>query len=209
MDAATAIWIALGGNAVFLAVVAFLGKSIITHWLNKDIERFKSDIRGAADIELAKLRGALEIAANEHSILLSRLQDNRAKVIDELYGRLAAAIEAMTRYLGVFGSLDNSPTEEKAKGAAEAINAFVEYFDQKRVWLPPECCAKVETLKQGLRQRFVEFDVNRGFGVKSGKPFSDEWRKLWSDVTQDLVPPAREALESEMRRLLEPRQRET
>jgi hypothetical protein len=204
MDGFWAVWIALGGNAVFIAVVAFLGRNVVTHWLDKDIERFKSDIRATADTELAKLRSALQIVANEHSILLTRLQDKRAEVIDQLYGLLATSISTTRTYVAIFEFPGDPSREEKGKRAAEAIVAFTNYFDQKRIWLPVECCSKVEALETGLRNIFNEFTLDRSF-EKRGQPKAQEWIKIWENVTKDLVPPARATLETEMRRLLEPR----
>lgn len=209
MSVASAIWIALGGNAVFLAVVAYLGKSIITQWLNKDLERFKGDLRGVADTELAKLKGALEIAATEHSIILSRLQDKRAEVIDGLYTRLAAAIAATTSYVQIFELAGAPPKEEKGKLAATALIAFRDYFDQKRIWLPAEVCEKVDILEEGLRRTYNDFALDRDWEKRGIPTKSDGWMKAWEAVTENLVPPARISLESGMRKLLEPKSRAT
>jgi hypothetical protein len=39
-----AVWIALGRNATFLLVAVFLGKEILTQWLDQDLERFKTSL---------------------------------------------------------------------------------------------------------------------------------------------------------------------
>jgi hypothetical protein len=204
MNGFWAIWIAIGGNAVFLAVVAFLGKSVISQWLTRDLERFKTDIRSAAGAELERLRGALQIAAAEHSILLSRLQDRRAEVIDQLYGKLAKAIAAITSYVQIFELAGAPPKEEKARTAAEALISFRDYFDEKRIWLPPECCDKVDALESGLRDIYNNFSLDRTWEQRGLRTDPAGWQKAWEGVTKNLVPPARVALEAEMRRLLEP-----
>ena len=86
------------------------------------------------------------MVAAEHSILLSRLQDRRADVIDELYGKLADAIRGITSFVNVMEMAGEPSKAEKGKRAAEAYNAFIQYFDRKKVWLPAECCAQVEEL---------------------------------------------------------------
>ena len=86
------VWIALGGNAAFLLVAAFLGRKVITHWLDRDLETFKQALVDARALEIEKTRGALQIATNEHSILLSKLQERRADVIGEIYDHIASGI---------------------------------------------------------------------------------------------------------------------
>ena len=106
---------ARGGNAAFIIVLAFLGRRVIEQWLNRDIERFKSELCVTTDSGLERLRGALQIAASEHSNLLSRLQDKRAEVIDELYGLLATAIAALTSYVAIFEFAGEPPRTRSAK----------------------------------------------------------------------------------------------
>jgi hypothetical protein len=208
MGSVSAIWIALGGNVVFLGVVAFLGRSVIGQWLNKDLERFKGDLRNSANAELEQLRSSLEIAANEHSILLTRLQDRRAEVIDQLYGRLATAI-ADSKLFIAFQSSESPESDPKHvkvyERASESLNTFRDYFDQKRVWVPEECCSKIELLQDAIVQAFNDyvFAIHRS-NARSGKKAI---AKAWDDIRQDLVPPARAALEGEMRALLEPPRR--
>src|ERR1700685_3417467 len=93
------VWIALGGNAAFLLLVAYLGRKLVAQWFDKDLEAFKQAIADASALELEKARGALEIATNEHSILLSKLQDRRANVVGDIYEHIAAGIEALESYL--------------------------------------------------------------------------------------------------------------
>jgi hypothetical protein len=219
MNGFWAVWIALGGNAAFLLVVAFLGKKIVAQWLDKDVERFKaaldkdaerfrsnldkdaqqfqasldreterfkSDVQAMASAELERLRGALQIAANEHSILLSKLQEKRAEVIDELYKRLALAISAVTSYVAIFELPGELPKEEKAKSAAAALLSFREYLDQKRIWLPVACCAKVDILETGLRGTFHEFLLNSSGQKHSLQTEPGAWRRAWEDVTKNL-----------------------
>jgi hypothetical protein len=110
-----AVWIALGGNAAFLVVVALFGKKIVTHWLDKDLNRFKQQIQQACTLEVEKLRGALAIASSEHAILLTHLQSRRANVIDELYKRLAVAIATSGSLFSLFEFAGENSKDAKSK----------------------------------------------------------------------------------------------
>jgi hypothetical protein len=199
-----AVWFALGGNVVFLAVVAFLGKGLITHWLDKDIGRFKQQLQHDAATEIERLRGSLQIAATEHSILLSRLQDRRADVIDTLYALLAKAISATASLLAVFEPAGALSKDEKSKLAYEANVAVRDYCDQKRVWLPAECCEQVDALLEQLRKLYMDFEWDRRQQARGDRTDPNKWHEAFVAINEKLVPPVRKALERELRSLLEP-----
>jgi hypothetical protein len=219
-----AVWIALGGNAAFLVVVAFLARKLITHWLDKDFERSKERIatesaqqlarteaalRLAGNSEVERLKSELAVVAAEHSILLSRLQDRRAAVIDELYGKLADAIREITSFVNVMEMAGEPSKAEKGQRAADAYNAFIQYFDRKKVWLPADCCAKVEELRVKMLGPMIQFDTYRGVPESAPQHVQEDKLKAWvgafTEMTQTAVPPARAALEKAMRDLLQPK----
>jgi hypothetical protein len=70
-------------------------------WLNKDLERHKSALKAAVDLENERLRSSLQIVAAEHSIILTRVQEKRAAVIGGIYALLAKAIALTTSYVHV------------------------------------------------------------------------------------------------------------
>jgi hypothetical protein len=224
-----AVWIALGGNAAFLVVVAFLGRRLITHWLDKDFERSKDRIASESVLQLARTEAALRLAGNteverlkaelavvaaEHSIMLSRLQDRRAEVIDELYGKLADAIREITSFVNVTEMAGEPTKAEKGRRAADAYNAFIQYFDRKKVWLPADCCARVEELRGKMLSPMVQFDVYRTVPDSAPPHVQEDKLKMWlgaftamTATTETAVPAARAALEKAMRDLLQPETR--
>ena len=44
----------LGGTAIIVAAVAWLIRSLIVHFLSKDVEKYKEQLRAANDLELEK-----------------------------------------------------------------------------------------------------------------------------------------------------------
>jgi hypothetical protein len=221
-----AAWIALGGNVAFLLVVAFLGKQLVTHWLDKDFERSKDRIahesaqqlarteaalRLAGNTEIERIKSELALVASEHSILLSRLQDRRAEVIDELYGKVADAIREVASFVNVAQWSGEPSKDEKARLAADAYNSFVLYFDRKKVWLPTDCCAQVEELRAKMLNALVQYDVYRTVPDTAPGQVQEDKRRAWMNahtaMTETAVPPARAALEKAMRDLLQPKSR--
>src|SRR3954447_23764278 len=55
----------LGGSTVLLAAVGFVIKSIATHFLNRDLESLKDEIKSESDQELQAFKGAQDAALQE------------------------------------------------------------------------------------------------------------------------------------------------
>jgi hypothetical protein len=132
-------------------VVAFLGRKIILHWLDKDLNRYKHDLAHAAAQELETLKGRLQVAANEHSILLTRLQGRRAIVIGRLYEKLVQT-EHLVRVYATMGN-NSEGVNSAFTEAWDSIFELLQYFDRKQVWLPAGCCLKVTAFTDQLRCR--------------------------------------------------------
>ena len=68
--------VSIGGAGALLAVFLYVGRSVFQSFLDKDLEKFKTE---------------LQRTATEHQIVFSRLHEKRADVIAELYGLLVTA----------------------------------------------------------------------------------------------------------------------
>ena len=130
-----AVWIALGGNVIFLAAVAFLGRTIITHWLDKDLDRFRTELEHSASRQLETLKSRLQIAANEHAILLTKLQERRAEVIGELYGQISEGVRELTSYVRPLQLAGEEGRAAKAAAARTSLMTALHSFEDKQIWL--------------------------------------------------------------------------
>lgn len=210
----------VGGAFGALALVAFLGRKLVEHRLDRALETHKHELTSAlasqrdelqrtAAIETEKLKGLLLVSAKEHEILLTRLQDRRATVIDELYGKLADSIREITSFVNLTEFAGEPTKSEKAKRASDAYNDLIQYFDRKKVWLPAECCQQVDELRQKMSAAFVQYDTWRSIPEGGPNHVQENQLRAWAGafraMTEDAVPAARAALEKAMRDLLEPK----
>ena len=156
-----AVWIALGGNAMFLVVVAFLGRKLVTHWLDKDLNRFRDQLQSAASQELETLKGRLQIAANEHSILLTKLQERRAEVIGELYSKVSKGVRELASYVRPLQLSGEQNLVEKAAAARASLSGAYSLFEDKQIWLTAECAKRVDDFLEDLRKKFNHYDIAR------------------------------------------------
>jgi hypothetical protein len=52
-----------GGEALLLTAVGWLVKSLVTEWLKRDTENFKSRLELAAGVEIERLKNSLQMVA--------------------------------------------------------------------------------------------------------------------------------------------------
>ena len=73
---------AFGGTAAALALAAYLGREFIKLQTSKAIERYRSELEQKS----ATLKTELSIYAHEQNVGLSRLDEQRSKAIQKIYG---------------------------------------------------------------------------------------------------------------------------
>lgn len=181
--------VAFGGNAILLLVLGFLGRSLLSSALDKDIEKFK---------------GQLQLAATEHEIRFSKLHEKRAEVIAELYKLIVKAYweaESFTSPVEWAGEPDK---KEKYVSAMNAIAEYFRFFDQHRIYISPDLCAQLENLAKNLRTPVIGFGVWVRYDHLtdiSAEQKDKAWNKAWDSLKND-VPHLRAAIEAEFRTLL-------
>jgi hypothetical protein len=126
-------------QAILLAALAFLTRSIILHWLGKDIEGFKTMVNTHAQRMIEEFKAQLAREAREHRVRFESLHHKRAEAIEALYEKPIRARDTMERLV----------TSWEAKNANEFQDAREEFWRLrlelalKRIYLP-------ETLREDL-----------------------------------------------------------
>lgn len=69
---------AFGGVAALLVLLGYLGRTAIKHWLDKDLDVHKANLRLAEVESTERLRSSLQLAAHEHQVRFTRLQPSSA-----------------------------------------------------------------------------------------------------------------------------------
>ena len=188
MELWQSLLVAFGGNAALLLVLGFLGRSLVSTVLEKDITKFKAD---------------LERVAVEHQIRFSKLHEKRAEVLAELYKLLVAAYWQVSE----FTSLAQWGDPDRKAQYASAINAVATYFrffDQHRIWLPPELCDPLEAFARHLRTPAINLGVYLQIEHPTEKTLQEQsevWDKAWQMVDGE-IPKLRLAIEAEFRKIL-------
>lgn len=198
------ILITLGSSTLLVVALGFLSRSIINHYLSKDIETYKIKIKAESDISQEQLKNSLKLIAVEHEIRFKRLHEKRAEVLDELYAHLAEAVYLTRSFVSIMEWVGDKSKQDKYLEAMQKIVEFYRYFDRHRIYLTDEQCELIDAFVDRLREPSIEFsfylDVPK-FNQEMLKEKSKVWREAWESVEKK-VPPARQALEDEFRKML-------
>jgi hypothetical protein len=194
------ILLALGGQAILLAAIGWLVRSIISHGLTRDLEKYKAELHANSDREIERLRAELKLAELEHNIRFSKLHEKRADVISKIYEMMVEAEQSSQQY-----AYRNARNNEMAINALDKISGLRTEFGRTRLYLPESVCRTLEefirkyfSIVSTLKIYFAEAEyVNAELREQQNAKMLEVMQAFDSDV-----PAMKFTLESEFRRLL-------
>jgi hypothetical protein len=199
---------ALLGDATVLAVMGWLGKSLLEKLLQRDFKRFEIEIKAKADRAIEQLKSELQLRTIEHQVAFSGLHQKRASVIEELNALLAETLWEAQSVLSPIRWAGGPDERELHKAAEAKLVEFFRYFDKHRIYLPVDLSNAVEELVRAVRHHVIGFGVYLAWDDYA---LQDHTRKEKSDallagytLLKDQVPQLRAKLENEFRSLLGP-----
>ena len=153
----------LGGSALLLAAVAWLIRSLVSHFLSKDVEEFKTQLQSQSAVTLERLRHDLRLVAAQHENQIRLLQESRAAVIAELYSKLIDFVGTAESFAS-YAEWEGEPSkEEKAKTLGEKAGDFRNYFLRHKIYFTDNTCEKVESLWHEVHQASMKFRVRLAY----------------------------------------------
>ncbi|KUO52318.1 MAG: hypothetical protein APF76_04600 [Desulfitibacter sp. BRH_c19] len=175
----------IGIITLITGAVVYVAKQIIKLVIDKDLEKFKND---------------LHIATLDHQIIYSRLHDDRAKVIKELYTKLV-------RMERIMNDLTGHANKEKAN---EAINQILDakyFFEENRVYFQKDLSELIEEIVKTTHNNYFYASWNCEYQpheIDSNEIREQTIQKRlegWESV-KEKVPRLKDTLEKEFRMLL-------
>lgn len=130
----------LGIFAVLAGALTWLAKSVITHFLDKDVEKYKNSLATEAARELEQFKSQLHIASKEHDVRFSKLHEKRAEIIAELHSRMYKAFLSVKELeLGIKDGYDDEATlKQSSEIAYEACSHAFSFFKKNKYYLSKE-----------------------------------------------------------------------
>lgn len=123
-------------QAILLAALTFLARSIILHWLGKDVESFKTTVNANAQRMIEEFKAQLAMTAREHQVRFESLHNKRAGAIEILYEKLVCARDSMERLVTSW-SAKNAADFQAAQGEFSRLRLELAL---KRIYLPEPLC---------------------------------------------------------------------
>lgn len=165
--------------------------------IDRSGEVLEHGIEQFVDKEIA--RHEAELA--DHRVASSRLHEERASVVIELYRRFVR-FERDMRALTTGGASDHSSDELLQKATASG-NDFATYYEENKIYFPPGTCGAVESVQDAMADVFDDFRAGRSGGGRPEQPTDVESHLAsWRDVTEDEIPELKCELENHFRELL-------
>lgn len=194
------------GGALLQGALLWLLRSWITVQLDKALILYQGQLTHQNAKSLEEMRDSLGRASAEHGVRFSKMHERRAEVVGGLYERLSMTIVHVENFL--HSTTIGSPGEaSELYGAAWNAQLDLFLFIQKhKIWLPTDLAMQFENLSGQLKTALIE----PGVFINSPMPDSpkrtlkamDAVDNAWKGMKEQ-IRPAKEALEVELRRLME------
>jgi len=143
---------AIGGSAVLFAAMAWLTRSVIIHFLSRDLEKFKLKLQEESQLELIRLQSSLQLVEFEHQIRFSKLHERRAEIIADLYSKAVELHRRASTFVRLYQSLDEDKNKENTKDLWKAADEFRNYFDKHRIYFNKDTCTTIDSFNEALSQ---------------------------------------------------------
>ncbi len=195
----------LGIFILFAGAISWLIKSIITHFLSRDTESYKSQLtrdvenykiqlNTEATKEIEKLKGSLQITAKEHEVRFSKLHEKRAEIISKLYSKLYQAdVSVGALEIRVKDGYDETILKEAAQKAHERCLIALRFFEKNRLYLSKELSDKIHQILSTLELTSKSVSYSDSIRKNGLEIYSDQKEKIASIM---------ESLEQEFRIML-------
>jgi len=176
----------LGIFSVAAGVIAWLIRTISQKVLNKDLEKFKHELK-------------------QEQIKASKLYDKRLQVIEDVYNLLEDFDQKMRSLTSPMEMAGDLPKEKKLKIAGEAGEKFRDYYSKKRIYFNERISNLLDKINKEFISAWIDFTMYPpGKDILGGRDAKEKWEwwiKAWKKVTEE-IPRIKEEIEREFRELL-------
>jgi hypothetical protein len=175
-------------NAVLLGVLGFIARSLIVHWLEKDIERYRASLRVHNEREMERLRTHLRVRSFEHEVRFRWLHEKQVEILAETYAKLHTFYRNASSYVAVLEWAGEPSKEEKLKLVKEAADAFRDYFLPRRLYIPDGTFGRIKAFSDKLYDIVSEFRQGQEREKHGVERNGGYWSKAWEAVTKEAGP---------------------
>ncbi len=204
------------GVIIILAVLLF-GKQLIVYFFDETIELKKAELYQDLENHKKKLeqenkdfQHSLDLKLNDFNIRFSKLHQDRALVIKELYHKiieLQSAMTVFTRRMHPIIEDANKEKEERIDRVNKGFMDFVNFYTPNRIYFEKELVEKLDNLSNEYRDKGWDFGYMSKYLSDSNMPkelleeYSEKTKEISKFVIEEF-PKVIHEIEEEFRELL-------
>ncbi|WP_298537031.1 hypothetical protein [uncultured Algibacter sp.] len=190
-------------------MIGYLTKRIIEQILNKDLEKFKTELEAQNQIAKLNFDKEMESYKSDLNLLSSRqslLHEKRSEIILELYQKLVSLHNSMldmtARMRNVTGK-DQATIQkeelERITKTGELGNDFFNYYQTNKIFFTANICELIEEIQNGLRESHSDYSFKHLWGLPHSEMTHDMAIKA-NEKVKDEIPKLMSKLENEFRK---------
>lgn len=191
--------------AAIIASLVYLFQKYFEKALNKNLEKYKNDLKTELELTKAKLQNELDIKLFEYQTKFSLFHQKQATITAELYKKLyysSNSIVDLTKPIQIGGQKD---LNLKKKETAEILNDLINFFNENRIYFNEEICKKLDEIIKVIRDALIEFDIAHNFGMNGSESYKKDDSELWLEawkIINTKLPTINKELEKFLRDIL-------
>ena len=206
-----------GPGVLIIFAILLFGKKLIEYFFTETIELKKTELNQELENHKNKLEQQnkdfqhdLDIKLNEFNIQFSKLHQDRADVIKELYYKiieLQSAMTVFTRKIHPIIEDAEKEQQERVDRVNKALQDFVNYYMPNKIYFDKNLAKKLDDLSNEYRIKGWDFaQMSRHLsGYRMTKDTYDEYQKKLDAISEEIIkefPKIIEDLEDEFRTIL-------
>ena len=188
-----------GGSVAFFGATAWLVRSLIQHFLSRDLEKFRLELRTQHDLALERAKSDLQRLFREHEIRFSHLHEKRGEIIGQLYQLTVETNDAAEACVEAFREIPSKRRFDLAKQAIDKGDELAEFVIRNRIYFSKHLARELEELYSCLLDTGITYRMHCE-ALREGKDCSD-LAGMISEVEID-TGGALKTIEEEFRSLL-------
>ena len=168
----TSVLSVFGGSVAFFGALAWLTRSLIQHFLSKDLEKFRLQLMAQHDIALEKTKSELQRLFREHEIRFSHLHEKRAEIIAQLYQMTVETNDAAEACVQAFNEKPENRRFDLAKDAIDRGDELAEFVIRNKIYFSRHLAAELGELYSCLIDTGITYRMHCE-ALREGKDCSD------------------------------------
>ena len=192
----------LGVAVIFVYALAWLTRKLLTHWMDKEVDKHRAALQAENAAATERLRSELRRQSLEHEVKYRRNDDRIAERLDQVYRRLLRFYECIVSYVKAVEHSDEPPKDAKLHETRSASKRFWDYFISRGLYIPPALFKATKAFADKLTSITNDFTENLRRETHGMEPDDIHfWSKTFSEINKEQASVFSSLVEEFQRRL--------